>query len=235
MTTTCTSPLGALARGIAAGVVASYAQTLFFAASRPIAPAPPPDAFHPPEPAQASEQPTETVARRVVEDLFARGPLRNKARAGRLVHYAFGAAWGGAYGALAGSWPPARTIGGGMLFGVGVWCASDNLILPAARLAAWPTRYPATSHAYAVAAHLVYGAALSAAFGATAPGGMKTLAAALGTAWLRRRAPAPVRSAARRVAAAVQQRGRRAAGALRAAAPAWWRRAQPTSRAARRL
>ena len=37
------------------------------------------------------------------------------------------------------------------------------MILPLCKVAAWPHRYPLRSHAYAVAAHLAYGAGVAAA------------------------------------------------------------------------
>ncbi len=69
--------------------------------------------------------------------------------------------------------------------------ASDNLILPAFRVAAWPHKYPPRTHAYAVAAHLAYGAGVAGAFAVVerAP----WLAAALFGAIARRRHPVRAR------------------------------------------
>ena len=158
------SPLGALARGILAGLVGSLAQSAFFAATKKIAPKPPKDAFRPPEAAQRSEAETEVVARRFVERLMQRGPIVHKAAGGHLVHYAFGSAWGAAYGVTTPSVRRMSTLRGGLAFGTLVWMVSDHLIVPGFRLAGWPQRYPMKNHAYALAAHLVYGAAVAATF-----------------------------------------------------------------------
>jgi hypothetical protein len=59
---------------------------------------------------------------------------------------------------------PLSTLPGGLAFGTLVWMVSDHLIVPGFRLAGWPQRYPMKNHAYALAAHLVYGAAVAATF-----------------------------------------------------------------------
>jgi hypothetical protein len=70
-----------------------------------------------------------------------------------------------------------RTPAAAAGFATGVWLVSDNLILPAFRLAAWPQAYPLRTHAYAWAAHLVYGAAVFASYQAlTRAGARFTLA-----------------------------------------------------------
>jgi putative membrane protein len=84
-----------------------------------------------------------------------------KKPAGRLVHYAFGAGNGVLYGALA-DVLPVVTSGFGSLFGVAVWIYADNLLLWATGLATRPTDYPVSTHAYALASHLVYGIAVEA-------------------------------------------------------------------------
>jgi hypothetical protein len=157
------TPLGAIAEGLFAGLAGAGLQALFFRASRRIAPEAPLGTFVPPERQQREEAPTETVARRLVEDLAERGPLTGQAkeRAGTLVHYGFGAGWGALYGALRSTWPKLWSPLGTSAFAVGVWAVSSNLILPSFRLGAWPQKYPARSHAYSIAAHLVYGAGVA--------------------------------------------------------------------------
>lgn len=191
-----TSPIGALLSGALAGVVGSLAQNLFFKATAKVAPAPPEGAFEPPDPRQEEEPPTQTVARRVVEDVAQRR-LEQPRRGGALVHYAFGASWGGLYGLLAASSRSIDTLPGALAFGAGVWAVSDNLILPAFRLGAWPRAYPPRNHAYAVAAHLVYGAATFGATRALRPGTWAPVVAALDATWRTRRLPAPARRPAR--------------------------------------
>ncbi|UJR78625.1 DUF6789 family protein [Sandaracinus amylolyticus] len=153
------SPLGSLVRGVAAGIIGSAAQDVFFALTSRVAPKPPEDAFVPPEPEQLEESAPETVARRAAA-LMQRPLPVDKARAGHAVHYAFGGAWGAAYGATAAMVPKVAGPLGGAAFGALVWVASNDLLLPAFRLAAWPIHYPVRSHLYAIAAHVAYGAAM---------------------------------------------------------------------------
>jgi hypothetical protein len=79
-----------------------------------------------------------------------------KEKAGAIVHYAFGAGSGAIYGAMA-EVMPAATVGEGTAFGVAVWAIADEGIVPAVGLSRKPTDYPLSIHAYAFAAHLVYG------------------------------------------------------------------------------
>jgi len=157
------TPIGALAEGLIAGVIGAGVQSLFFRATR--SPTPPKRAFVPPEPQQHKEGGTETVARRLVEGLARRGPLdeHTKRRAGAVVHYGYGAAWGGLYGLLRGSYPRLWSPTGVAGFALGAWALSDNLVLPGLRVAAWPQRYPLRMHAYGIAAHLAYGAGVAGA------------------------------------------------------------------------
>lgn len=191
------SPLGALCAGLAAGFAGALAQSLFFAATRKVAPAPSPDAFTPVEPEQRSELPTQTVARRVTEQLAQRPPLEHPQGAAQAVHLGFGSAWGALYGLAAGTLPRLGTLQGGLGFGMVVWLVSDDLLLPAFRLSAWPHRYPVKGHLYAIAAHAVYGAIVASTFAALGRAATPATAA-LGSLWLTRRVPRLVRPAARR-------------------------------------
>ena len=157
------SPLGALLRGLIAGAAGAGLQSLFFRATSRWTPEPtqlPPHEGGKPSREQ-KENNLETAGRRIVEGLMKRGPLRaaEKRRAATVVHYLFGAAWGGIYGLWRESGRSPASI-----FGVVVWMASDNLILPAFRLSGWPHRYRLAEHGYALNAHLVYGVGTAAAY-----------------------------------------------------------------------
>jgi putative membrane protein len=76
--------------------------------------------------------------------------------AGAVIHYAFGVATGGLYGAIA-ELKPATTTGAGLPFGAAVWLITDEIIVPALGLSKPPTKYPLSTHAYSIASHLVYG------------------------------------------------------------------------------
>jgi hypothetical protein len=159
------SPIGAVLRGLIAGTAGAWAQRLFFQFTRRLAPRSPPDVFDPPEPAQKEELGTETVARRLIEGLFVRRlSERWKHRAGTLVHYGFGAAWGMLYGIARDSFPIAAGAAGLGLFSGTVWLVGDQLLLPIAKLAAGPQRYPIALHAYTLLAHVAYGLGVAAAY-----------------------------------------------------------------------
>ena len=75
---------------------------------------------------------------------------------GPIVHYAFGATAGGLYGAAAEIFPSV-TEGFGALFGAALFVVTDEIAVPALGLSKSPTSYPVSSHASALASHLVYG------------------------------------------------------------------------------
>jgi hypothetical protein len=156
------APLAAVWRGLIAGAAGAAAQTLFFRLTARLAPSAPDGAFDPPEPQQRDETATATVARRVA-GLAAREPLseRGKKRGSRLVHFAFGGLWGSLYGAVRESTPALRRPAGAVAYATTVWFVSDNLLLPAFKLAGSPRRYPARNHAYAWLAHIAYGTAVA--------------------------------------------------------------------------
>ena len=79
-----------------------------------------------------------------------------KEPAGAAVHYAFGTATGGLYGAMA-EVVPEVTAGAGIPFGAVFWAVADEAAVPLLGLAKAPTQYPISTHVYALASHLVYG------------------------------------------------------------------------------
>jgi putative membrane protein len=79
-----------------------------------------------------------------------------KETAGAVVHYAFGVATGGLYGAIA-ELKPATTAGAGLPFGAAVWLIADEIIVPTLGLSKPLTEYPPSTHAYSIASHLIYG------------------------------------------------------------------------------
>jgi hypothetical protein len=180
------TPLGAFVRGLAAGAIGAAGESLFFAATRRWAPTPTklPRQLRKPEQKAQSESSVQTVARRAVEGLMKRGPLEeaDKMRAGTAVHYIFGSLWGGVYALCRESFRTSPT-----LFGATVWAASDNLLLPAFRVAAWPQHYSLEEHHYALQAHFAYGLATASAYALLrdlGPVPLKVLPALLGLqAW----------------------------------------------------
>ena len=71
------------------------------------------------------------------------------------MHYLFGALLGGAYGLLA-EYRPEVTKGFGTLFGAAT-TALDEIGVPAAGLSGPPSEFPAATHAYSLASHVVFG------------------------------------------------------------------------------
>jgi len=192
------SPLRAVGAGLVAGALGSLAQNLFFSATRKLAPEEPEGVFTPPEPAQAHETKTQTVARRVAEGLARRSiDQPKKELGGQLVHVAFGAGWGALYGLAFG--PSRRLRGplGALAFSLVVWAVGDNVVLPVFRLSAPPQAYPGKTHAYALAAHLAYGGAVWGAFELLRRASPSTVLAVAGALWTTRKLPAPLRRPAR--------------------------------------
>lgn len=79
-----------------------------------------------------------------------------KKKAGPVVHYVYGALAGGLYG-LAAEVVPAVTKGEGTLYATALFVGGDEVAVPALGLAKSPVDYPLSSHANALASHLVYG------------------------------------------------------------------------------
>jgi uncharacterized membrane protein YagU involved in acid resistance len=103
------------------------------------------------------EDATVAIASKVSEAVFDH-PLakQEKHQAGVGVHYAFGAASGAFYGAVA-EFTQGMKIAQGTGFGLGVWLAGVEVAIPLLRLSRPPWRYPFRMHAYSFISHLVYG------------------------------------------------------------------------------
>ena len=159
------------AAGLVAGLVASWTMNQFQAAWSKVT-----EGFEKPHGAQ-SMQPTEggppsdgpqtdtedqddatvKAASAVSEGLFGHKLKPDEKRAaGALVHYAFGTATGGLYGALA-EITPEVTKGVGVPFGAAFWLTADETAVPLLGLSKSATEYPISTHAYALASHLVFG------------------------------------------------------------------------------
>jgi hypothetical protein len=88
-------------------------------------------------------------------------PKARKAEAGTAVHYGFGTLLGLAYGA-ASAVEPRMAAGFGLPYGGAVALLADEALVPAAGLGGKPWESPLSTHAYSLASHLVFGAALEA-------------------------------------------------------------------------
>lgn len=79
-----------------------------------------------------------------------------KKSAGPIVHYAFGTAMGGLYGAAVEYKRKAR-YGRGLPFGAILFAGADEIAVPALGLSKSPTESPLPTHLYGLASHAVYG------------------------------------------------------------------------------
>lgn len=158
-----------LVAGLAGGLVASWTMNQFQAAWTRIA-----EGMEKPHGAQsmqpsegsngeqrqdAAEQDDATVetAKAISKGVFGHELQESEKKpAGAAVHYAFGAVSGGVYGALA-EISPQVTTAAGLPFGAAFWLVADEVTVPLLGLSKGPTEYPVSTHAYALASHLVYG------------------------------------------------------------------------------
>jgi uncharacterized membrane protein YagU involved in acid resistance len=156
--------------GLAAGFVASWTMNQFQAAWTKLAgDSQKPHGAQSMQPSEGStgdhnqdmsEQDDATVetAKVISEHVFGHELQESEKKpAGAAVHYAFGTATGGLYGALA-EISPEVTAGAGLPFGAVFWLVADEVTVPLLGLSKGPTAYPLSTHAYAFASHLVYGA-----------------------------------------------------------------------------
>lgn len=111
---------------------------------------------------QASEDATMKAANRIARTIHFR-PLspEEKAKAGPVLHYAFGTLMGALYG-LATEYFPQSRAGFGTIFGTLLFALADEAAVPLAGFSGKPNEYPASSHLRALASHLVYGASAEA-------------------------------------------------------------------------
>ncbi|HEX8845288.1 MAG TPA: DUF1440 domain-containing protein [Pyrinomonadaceae bacterium] len=160
-----------LAAGLVGGLVASWTMNQFQAAWSRVAegfekshgaqsmkPSEGEETGRSPEDKEEQDDATVKAARAVSEGIFGHELKESeKEAAGAAVHYAFGTAVGGLYGAVA-ELSPEVTTGVGLPFGTAFWLVADETAVPLLGLAKAPTEYPLSTHVYALASHLVYGA-----------------------------------------------------------------------------
>lgn len=106
------------------------------------------------KPKPATVKAADAIAERVVGHKV---PKEHQRMAGEAVHYAMGGTSAAIYGMLAEVTPVVRA-GEGTAFGAVVWLAADEASVPALGLTKPPNKIPTSTHLYALASHLVYGA-----------------------------------------------------------------------------
>jgi putative membrane protein len=155
--------------GLAGGLVASWTMNQFQAAWTRIAEGSekshgaqsmqPADGSHGDQSQDINEQDDATVktAKVISREVFGHELQESeKETAGTAVHYAFGTATGGLYGALAELSPQVTSVAG-LPFGAAFWLVADEITVPLLGLSKGPTEYPVSTHVYSFASHLVYG------------------------------------------------------------------------------
>src|SRR5438874_9422364 len=106
---------------------------------------------------ESQDDATVKAASAISEGLFEHKLTKaEKKIAGPAVHYAVGATSGIVYG-IASEFLPEVTMGFGLPYGIAVWIVVDEGAVPLLRLSKPPTAYPASTHIYALASHLVFG------------------------------------------------------------------------------
>ncbi len=106
---------------------------------------------------------TVAAAKRILRPVRVELDREQQARAGAAVHWAYGMAWGIGYALLARRFGHASALRGTAL-GVALWVVGDEIVVPALGLAPKPRRFPVSTHAKALGAHLAYGLGVDTAF-----------------------------------------------------------------------
>jgi putative membrane protein len=128
-----------LVAGLIAGVVATAAKSLV-------------EKMYPPR-VHGEPEPPDVLAERIAGHSL---DGATKAAANESIHWAFGAAAGAAYGALA-EFYPAVTAKDGASFGITLMTLTHESALPAMGLSAPPEEQTKREHASEAASHMVYG------------------------------------------------------------------------------
>ncbi len=107
---------------------------------------------------EGQDDATVKAASAISEGLFEHKLTRaEKKIAGPAIHYAVGATSGIVYG-IAAEFLPEVTRGFGLPYGTAFWIVVDEGAVSLLGLSKPPTDYPVSTHVYALASHLVFGA-----------------------------------------------------------------------------
>ncbi len=161
------TPVGAVARGLAAGVVGTgfmtIAQELAARLQSSDDDGQQSDAGQaPPDPWEQASMPAQ-VARRISEGVFHHEvPPERIPVLTHVMHWAYGTGWGAVYGLVHSSLVRKSELRDGLLFGTGVWAMSYVQLVPMG-LYEPPWKYPPKGIGMEVSFHLVYGAGVACA------------------------------------------------------------------------
>ncbi|MFD1950928.1 DUF1440 domain-containing protein [Sphingomonas arantia] len=104
----------------------------------------------------AAEPATEKAADDLASVLGTTLSDETRPAAGEAIHYLLGAVLGATY-AMAAEYEPGVTKGAGAAFGVTTAAMLDDVAVPATGLSEAPWTFPASTHLYGLASHLVFG------------------------------------------------------------------------------
>lgn len=161
------TPLGAVGRGLAAGLLGTVAMTGWQLLAAKLqssgeAATPEPAVNRPVDPWEEASVPAR-LAKRIIEGVFlVEVPASRIGLLTEAMHWGYGTAWGGAYGLLAGT-AGRSTVRGGLAFGLGVWTSSYVELVPTG-LYEPPWKYSAEVIGLDLSYHLVYGTGTAVAY-----------------------------------------------------------------------
>jgi hypothetical protein len=164
------TPLGAVGRGLAAGLLGTVAMTGWQLLAAKLrsgdeaeGSAAEPAVDKPVDPWQEASVPAQ-LAKRVIEGVFLvdEVPASKIGLLTEVMHWGYGTAWGGVYGLLAGT-TGRSTVRGGLAFGLGVWTSSYVELVPTG-LYEPPWKYSAEVVGLDLSYHLVYGTGTAVAY-----------------------------------------------------------------------
>lgn len=157
------TPLGALARGVIAGVAGTALMTAWQELSAKLMPSDASGGDPPADPWEEAPAPAK-VARRLAGVFEADIPAEQIDTATNVMHWAYGTGWGAVYGLIAGS-HDGRAGRDGLAFGTAVWAASYLELVPMG-LYEPPWTYPPKQLALEWSFHAVYGLGAGLAYAA---------------------------------------------------------------------
>lgn len=161
------SPLGAVARGLAAGVAGTAVMTGWQDLSARIQSSGESEGQESSEPSDPWEEASAPakVGRRLVKALLQKDiPVDRIGLTTNVMHWGYGTGWGVVYGLIAGT-RGHSSIGDGVRFGTAVWAASYAELVPLG-LYAPPWTYPPQQLALDWSYHLAYGIGTGLAYAA---------------------------------------------------------------------
>ena len=158
------TPLGAVGRGLLAGVAGTAAMTAWQELSAKLQSSDGEGGGSeekPKDPWEEASAPAK-VGRRIIEGVFRKEvPAEQIGTLTNVMHWGYGTTWGAVYGLIAGS--RRSTLGGGLAFGLAVWASSYAQLVPMG-IYQPPWTYEPEELALDVSYHLVYGGATALAF-----------------------------------------------------------------------